>query len=326
MSSPSKNFTIIYSNRKNAISIEKKILSQKGILQSHFSVIAVNTNTMNFLRQMVLLFKTDKVLMRDSFTITSFLAALFWGRKITLEVNRPYRNMEGSRNRGFQFIRLLWFIPIFSRVQNMVCVTEEIRCSFVGSAFEKKTRYIPNIAAYLGLKPAQVAKRNDNLRMVFVGDLSQPWQGKHEIENILRDLPDALLTYIGPKQCFSPDVTKRILQTGVISRDDEIIDYCSKCHIGLSTLNFSSRKMVEASPLKHGLYVTAGNWIVSGSKDTMLEDIYPVYQLNDKTYANFIKLIEVGDHIHRASCAESSRHKVLKHVAGIKEKYLDIFQ
>lgn len=319
---------ILYSNRSRALGVEKKIHSQAKLLQQRFDVTVLETKSLRTSQLFLNLLQARTILCRDSFAPWIILSVLLFGWKTILECNRPYKNLEGRRSKLFQSIRLLFFVPIFWRSRMLVCVTQEIERSFRDSPFSGKTISFPNFVTLLNADEHPVDSVSYRpITFAFVGDLTQHWQGKEVIESILLALPETRLVHVGPKADFAPALACRIEQTGTLTDDAEILKHLRKCDIGLSALNFTSRKMSEASPLKHGLFVRAGLWIVTGCEDLFLKDIYPVTylgpdQLDPSQFKAIFSFETVSVKRSEAMAARKTVGSKAKEMAG---KYLDLF-
>lgn len=319
---------IVYSNRSHALGVEKKIHSQAKLLQQWFDVTVLETKSLRTSELFSDLLQARSILCRDSFAPWIILIVLLFGGKTILECNRPYKNLEGRRSKLFQVIRFLFFVPVFWRSRTLVCVTQEIERSFSDSPFSDKTISFPNFVTLLGADEQPVnGVPYRPITFAFVGDLTQHWQGKGVIESILLALPETRLVHIGPKTDFAQPLAGRIKQTGILADDAEILQHLRECDIGLSALNFMSRRMLEASPLKHGLFVRAGLWIVTGCEDSFLKDIYPVTRLGpDELDPAQLKTLFSFEAVSvKRSEAVEARKTVGKKAEEMAGNYIDLF-
>ncbi len=187
-----------------------------------------------------------------------FYPSMLWmarGAALVVEVNTDDR-LEyalGSRRREIYNARTRGLI--LRRARAVVFVTAELSRSASFHGFDGHRAVIPNgidLAAYPEL-PAPVDRRP---RLVFVGSLSQPWQGTDKVMKLASLCREWQFDIVGEGDA-PPDVPDNVTWHGRLARP-EVLRVLATADVGIGTLALHRKGMEEACPLKVREYLAVG--------------------------------------------------------------------
>lgn len=270
----------IFSNRKKALSIEKKAVQFSKLLNTHGVETEIyNVSRLNLFKIFFLIGsinKSDIVYVRDNFNPYCMIVALLFSKKCVLECNRPLSYRYGRKNLLFQYARNIMNKVMYFRLRKFNCVTNEICESVAKSvAIDAKVISLGNIHGYLARQysmPIRLDKKEFDF--AFLGDLTQSWQGKERIFSCLRRNRDYKLLIIGNEVEIPQDIFEQVTQVGMKTDNGEILYLLGKAKTGLSAMDMSQRRQKYISALKHADYVAAGLPIIASAEDSFLIDKY----------------------------------------------------
>jgi len=277
----------IFSNRQNAVSIEKKankfchLLRDYGIHADIYNVS--NYNLLKLLKLIKLLNRTDCIYVRDNFNPFCMIIAFLYSKKCVLECNRPLFYLHGSKSSIFQYVRNILNKVMYFRLRKFNCVTNEILESVKqGVPDDAQVISLGNVHGYLGREYTFPTPREEKeFDFAFLGDLTQPWQGRERIFQCLRQNKDYRLLIIGRLVKIPSDIFDQVVQIGIIEDAAEILKQLGRAKTGLSAMAMSKRRQKYISALKHADYVAAGLPIISSAEDSFLINKYTYQVLSD---------------------------------------------
>lgn len=245
----------------SAVGVQQKIRNQADAAASIYSSVeVVNDKNEHILLRLISRYITlFKVLLdRDGETIyyvrqqalLPFLSFFLRGKRYAYEVN-AYLPAE-SRTFALPKRLLIRLFNDDARVLRgsilQVYISNELRVLYGHRG--RHSLVVPNSIAYLP-KPSG-KKRDDVIKIAFVGNESQTWQGVDRLTKIMHKCQNFHFVLIGNFKSIPPMKNVEILGYVEPSKLPQVL---AGCDLGISSLGFSRTGLREASPLKSRLYI-----------------------------------------------------------------------
>lgn len=193
----------------------------------------------------------------------------------------------------FRFIQIynkLTRNRLLSKVNGMICVTNELSNELIYTKYRKPQLVSPN---GINLSDYPILKNNNNENKIpnlfFISSPNQPWQGIDKIIQLAKISEDKIFFHIVGSEAISTNLPNNIKFYGYLQRS-EYEKIVAKCDIGIGTLALYRKKMDEACPLKVREYIAYGLPVIIGYHDTaFLADRLPEWILQLENSENNIQ-------------------------------------